>query len=123
MSAAGHRPSPVLPRPEPGWEASQSNTLKEFLRAHDRERRKAWKRKQRRTGEIADPGAGVLAVAVRLLPAADRARYAEEFLGELRDLARSGGGRGRLRYALRQLLRTVLMGLALRSPRRRSAAP
>jgi hypothetical protein len=69
-------------------------------------------------------GAGLLAVAVRLLPAADRAQYAQEYLCELWELAQSGvGRRGQLRYALRQLLRVLPMGFALRSPRRRSAVP
>lgn len=67
--------------------------------------------------------AGLLA-AVRLLPAADRARYAEEYRSELWDLARSGAGWLRqLDYAMRQLLRILPMCCVLQSPRRRSPAP
>jgi hypothetical protein len=66
----------------------------------------------------------VLAAAVRLLPAADRARYGEEYRSELWELAQSGYGRMRqLRYALRQLRSALPMSFALRAPRRRGAAP
>jgi hypothetical protein len=66
---------------------------------------------------------GLMAAAVRLLPAADRGRYAAEYLSELWDLAQFGAGRlGQLRYAFRQLVRALPMRLALRAPRRRSAA-
>ncbi len=68
--------------------------------------------------------AGLLTAASRLLPAGDRARYAEEYRSELWDLAQGGAGRlGQLWYALRQLRSVLPMSLALRSPRRRSAAP
>ena len=74
--------------------------------------------------QVARWPSGLLAASVRLLPATDRARYAEEYQSELRDLAQAGGGRIRqLRYALRQLRGAPAMGFALRSPRRRSAAP
>jgi hypothetical protein len=73
---------------------------------------------------VVPSAAGLLTAAARLLPAADRARYAEEYRSELCDLAQSGDGRLRqFLYALRQLLRVLPMGFALRSPRRRSAAP
>jgi len=69
------------------------------------------------------PWAAGLVAAARLLPAADRARYLEEYQAELWVLAWSGTGRlRRLRYALRQLLRILPLGVALRSPRRRGAA-
>jgi len=69
------------------------------------------------------PVAGRLAVAAaQLLPAADRARYAEEYQSELWDLAQAGAGRIRqLRHVLRQLASGILTRRALRSPRRRSA--
>jgi hypothetical protein len=73
---------------------------------------------------IARSAAGLLAATVRLLPVAGRARYAEEFRSELSELARAGAGHIRqLGYALRQLCNVLTMGIALRSPRRRSAAP
>ncbi len=63
-------------------------------------------------------------VASFLLPAADRTRYSEEFLGELWDLAVSGEGRLRqLLHALRQLCSILPLRFALRFPRRRNAAP
>jgi hypothetical protein len=69
------------------------------------------------------PWAAGLLTAARLLPAADRARYVEEYQAELWVMAWSGAGRlRRLRYALRQLLRILPLGVALRSPRRRNAA-
>jgi hypothetical protein len=81
-------------------------------------------RRERRPGRVAPSAAGLLTTAARLLPAADRARYAEEYRSELGDLAQSGLGRIRqLRYALCQLLRVLPLGLVLRSLRRRSAAP
>jgi DNA-binding CsgD family transcriptional regulator len=80
--------------------------------------------RQRRTRRVARSAVGLLAAAVRLLPAADRARYADEYLSELWELAQSGDGRIRqVRYALRQLRRVPSMGFALRSLRRRSAEP
>lgn len=77
---------------------------------------------QSRAGRVASSAAGLLAAAVRLLPAAERARYAEEYRAELWDLTQAGAGRIRqLRYALRQLLSAPAMRFALQSPRRRSA--
>jgi hypothetical protein len=77
---------------------------------------------QRGAGRVPLLAAWLLAAA-RLLPAADRARYAEEYRSELWHLARSGAGPFRqLRYTLRQLLRILPTGFALRSARRTSAA-
>jgi hypothetical protein len=65
-----------------------------------------------------------LLAAVRLLPAADRARYAEEYRSELWDLTRPGAGRLRqLGYVMRQLVRILPMCFVLRAPRHRSPAP
>jgi hypothetical protein len=73
---------------------------------------------------VAPWAAGLLATAARLLPAADRARYADEYRSELWELAHAGAGCLRqLRYALRQFRRAPSMGFTLRSPHRRSAAP
>ncbi len=71
------------------------------------------------------PSAGrVLAMAARLLPAADRTRYAAEFRSELWELAQAGAGRWRqLGYAGRQLLAACELRAALRAPRRRRAVP
>lgn len=81
-------------------------------------------RKQRRTSLPARSAAGLVSAAARLLPAADRARYGDEYQSELWDLAQFGASRlQQLKYALRQLLRAFSMGRTLRSPRRRSAVP
>jgi hypothetical protein len=59
-----------------------------------------------------------------MLPAGDRARYAEEFGSELAEIALAGGGRfAQLAYAARQLRSAPRLRADLRSPRRRSAAP
>lgn len=79
---------------------------------------------RRKAKRAAPSAAGLLTVAARLLPVADRARYAEEYLSELWDLAQCGVGRLRqLQYALRQLRSALLVSFALRSPRRRGAVP
>jgi hypothetical protein len=79
---------------------------------------------ERKAREVAASAAGLVTAATWLLPAADRARYRDEYWSELWDLARSGDRRLRqLRYALRQLCHAVPMGVALRSPHRRGAAP
>lgn len=81
-------------------------------------------RRKPRARRVAPSAAGLLRGAARLLPAGERARYAEEYRSELCDLAQSGLGRVRqLRYGLRQFLRVLPMGFALRSARHRTAAP
>ena len=81
-------------------------------------------RGQRRAKHVVLPAAHLVAVAARLVPAADRARYAEEYRSELWDLAHTGAGRWpQLRYALRQLCNASRTSSALRAPRRRSAVP
>jgi hypothetical protein len=88
----------------------------------DLARIRAAARWQRSFSRVPPWAAGLLAAA-RLLPAADRARYLEEYQAELWVLAWTGAERlRRLRYALRQLLRILPLGVALRSPRRRNAA-
>jgi RNA polymerase sigma-70 factor (ECF subfamily) len=80
-------------------------------------------REQGRVRRVAAPAAGLLGAGARLFPAADRARYDEEYRGELWDLAQSGAGRiKQLRYALHQLLGALPMSFTLRYPRHRSAA-
>ena len=79
--------------------------------------------RRRSVGQVGSTAAGLLSVAARLLPAADRPRYVEEYACELHELTRSGGGRWReLRYALSQVRSAPMMRFALRSSRRRSAA-
>ncbi len=66
----------------------------------------------------------LLAVAARLLPAGDRARYAEEFRSELAEIARAGAGHRRLlAYAARVVLSARRLRADLRVPRRRGAVP
>jgi hypothetical protein len=79
---------------------------------------------QRRDRSVAPSATRLLTAAVRLLPAAERARYAGEYRSELWELARAGDGRvGQLCYALRQVRNAPSMGRVLRSPHRRSASP
>lgn len=62
--------------------------------------------------------------AARLLPAGDRARFAEEFGSELWEIARAGGRRRRqLMYAARQVGSAWRLRRALRVPRRQGAVP
>ncbi len=63
------------------------------------------------------------AVAARLLPSAERARYGEEFRSELAEIALAGGGRRpQLAYAYRTVLSAAWqLRAALRTPRRRGA--
>ena len=80
--------------------------------------------RQRRDRPVALSATRLLTAAARLLPVGERARYAEEYRSELWELAQAGAGRIRqLCYALRQLRSAPSMGFAVRSPRRRSAAP
>ena len=63
-------------------------------------------------------------MAARLLPAADRAGYAEEFRCELWELAQAGAGRwGQLAYAGRQAGSALRLRAAVRAPARRRAVP
>lgn len=66
----------------------------------------------------AAPSAGrLLAVAVRLLPAGDRGRYAEEYSSELWEIAITGSSRRlQLQYATRQFIRVAHLRVAVRSP-------
>lgn len=73
---------------------------------------------------IASSAAGLLAAAVRLLPAGPRTRYSEEYQAELNELVRAGARRPQqVLYALRQLRSAPQLGAALRSPRRGGAVP
>jgi hypothetical protein len=66
----------------------------------------------------------VAGTAARLLPARDRARYAEEYRSELFELAAAGEPRRRQAlYALRLLRTAPALRLELRAPRRRKAGP
>ena len=60
----------------------------------------------------------VLARVVRALPAGERERYRQEFLGELHALAREGAsGRVQLGYALHAAVNALSLRRALRAPR------
>ncbi|SRR6266496_2792197 len=83
---------------------------------------RAW-RGQRGAGRVAPLAGRMLAAAARLLPAGDRARYAEEFRSELTEIARTGAGRPRqLVYAARVVMSAQRLRADLRAPRRRRAA-
>jgi hypothetical protein len=73
---------------------------------------------------IAPVASRLVGVATQMLPAWERARYAEEFRSELWDLAQTGGSRrAQLAYATRQLLAVPKLRAGLRSLRRRGAVP
>jgi hypothetical protein len=75
----------------------------------------------RRAGHPARVPSRLVAMAARLLPVPDRARYSEEFQGELAELAKAGAGRWQqLAYAARQLTGAVQLRSALAGARRRS---
>jgi hypothetical protein len=79
---------------------------------------------QRRARRVAPSAGRLLAVAARLLPAADRGRYAEEYRSELWEIARGGAGRRQqVRYAVSQLTRVAHLRCAVMTPRRRNASP
>jgi hypothetical protein len=80
---------------------------------------------QHEAGQVAPLAGRLLAVASRLLPARDRARYADEFRSELWEIAHAVAGRRRaqLAYAARQVMSAWRLRAELRIPRRRRAGP
>ena len=80
--------------------------------------------RQHGTGRVAPSAGHLLAAAARLLPATDRARYAEEYRSELWEIARAGQPRRRqIGYAARQAASSLRLRAELRTPRRRKASP
>jgi DNA-binding NarL/FixJ family response regulator len=78
---------------------------------------------KRRVVPMATPAVGVAAAATRLLPAAERARYGEEYRSELWELAATGAGRRQqIRCAMSQLRCAVPLRFAVLAPRRRKAS-
>jgi hypothetical protein len=76
------------------------------------------------TAKRAAPSAtSLLAVAAWLLPAADRARYAEECQSELWEIAHTCSRWAQLAYAARQVLSAFRLRRGLQTPPRRGAAP
>lgn len=72
---------------------------------------------------VAWPAGKLAGIVPRLLPAPDRARYAEEFRSELWELAHAGASwRGQLSYALRLITRAGNLRLTLRDPRPHKAS-
>jgi hypothetical protein len=63
-----------------------------------------------------------LRLAVRLLPAADRTRYSEEFASELGEIIATSGRRQQACYGYRQLLATLPLRAALSQARARARA-
>jgi hypothetical protein len=73
-------------------------------------------------GRVVPSADCLLAAAARLLPAADRARYIEEYRSELWQIAHAGrSARSQMLYALRQLASSVRLHAELRTPRQRKA--
>jgi len=78
----------------------------------------------RQAGRVSPSAGRLVAVAARMLPEADRADYAEEFLAELRDLAQAGASFiGQVAYAAQQLRSAPSMRLALRTAARQRVEP
>ena len=81
-------------------------------------------RRQPAAVRVAPTAGRLLAATARLLPAADRARYGEEYRAELSEIAHTGAGRrSQLAYAARQLTSVWRLRAELRAPRQRGAAP
>lgn len=64
----------------------------------------------------------LMAMATRLLPAADRPRYTAEFRAELTDIATAGTRRAQFAYAVRLVIAAPRLRAELKAPRRRSAS-
>jgi hypothetical protein len=81
-------------------------------------------RKQRGARWVAPSANRLLGAATRLLPAANQARYAEEYRSELWEIAYAGHPRrSQLRYASRQVVSSLHLRAELLSPHRRKASP
>jgi len=86
-----------------GWELSRSMQARQGPNAR----------------RVAAPAKELVAVASRLLPVAERARYLEEYRSELRDLAAAGAGCCRQAgYGARQVLSAMPLRSAVLAPRR-----
>lgn len=117
-------PGTLRQPPGPSWRTVAGTTVRLWLERHRIVNQRPAGRRRLFVVLSALAASGLVGTAAFLLPAADRARYAEEYRSELWDLAKSGAGQLRqLRYALRQFLNALPMRFTLRSLRRRSAAP
>jgi hypothetical protein len=68
------------------------------------------------------PARTLLSAATRLVPSADRPRYAAEFRAELADIATAGGSRrAQVAYAARLVVAGPRLRIELKAPRRQSA--
>ena len=80
-------------------------------------------RRRQKAPPIAPMAARLLTTAARLLPAREQARYTEEFLSELWEIAHAGGTRHtQLAYAARQVRAAGWLHAALRVPHRHNAS-
>ena len=106
--------------------AREAAQVREAARAREAARRaiaNTAKVRQRKARWVAPLAAGLLTAAARLLPAADRAWYVEEYRSELWEIAHAGAGRrGQLAYAARQLTAARRLRAQLRTLQRRGAA-
>lgn len=90
-----------------------NNTL---VRDHEPQRRQE-------APQITPIAARILTTTARLLPAQQRARYTEEFLAELCEIAQAGGTRRtQLAYAARQVRAAAWLHAALRVSQRHGAS-
>lgn len=76
-------------------------------------------RPKRRPGDVIPAAGRMIELAARLLPAPHRARYLEEFLGELREIAETKSRHAQFLHAVRLLAGTPALRMNLRSRNRR----
>jgi hypothetical protein len=89
------------------------------VRARERARRQSTVRAKPDRGPVTVLAGKLIRTATSFLPAADQARYAEEYRAELWDLAHAGAPRRRqIVYACRQLGSSLALRRALRTSRR-----
>ncbi|MEO3814129.1 hypothetical protein ABGB17_34460 [Sphaerisporangium sp. B11E5] len=70
-----------------------------------------------RPGDVSRPAAGLLKVAIQIVPSANRERYREELLADLHDIASGKAPRlAQVRYSINQVLRAFPLRLSLRRP-------
>jgi hypothetical protein len=100
------------------------NRVKDLNRALTRDLNRAATGRRGGAEQVVPVAGRLLAAAALLLPARERARYAEEFESELREIAHADGRRrAQLAYGARQVMSAWRLRAELKGLRRRGAAP
>ncbi|GAA3002819.1 hypothetical protein [Actinokineospora diospyrosa] len=99
--------------------ASLGSTLKQLSRDFDRLAAEVAATYPVTAPPVGRLSRGLTSLAVRLLPAADRERFREDFLAEIWEIAEAGSKRAQARHALRVLVRAPLLRRELRTPAER----